>query len=100
MSLLSELSVMVGEAFASEGIDSSLGGVVVSQRPELAQFQANGAMTAAKAAGVAPRDLAQRIAARLADQPALARVEVAGPGFINLAVTDEALATAIQRAAT
>ena len=99
MSLVSDLSVVVGEAFAAEGIDHSHGGVVVSQRPELAQFQVNGAMTAAKAAGIAPRDLAQRIAARLADRPGLAKVEVAGPGFINLIVTDKALADVIQRAA-
>ena len=36
MSLLSELSTIVGEAFAAEGIDPSYGGVVVSQRPEFA----------------------------------------------------------------
>ena len=46
------LSTIVGEAFAAEGIDPSYGGVVVSQRPELAQFQANGAMAAAKVAGI------------------------------------------------
>ena len=97
MSLLSELSNIVGEAFAVEGVDPGYGGVVVSQRPELAQFQANGAMAAAKVAGLSPRDLAQRIADRLATHPTLARSEVAGPGFINLVVTDEALAAATQR---
>jgi arginyl-tRNA synthetase len=97
MSLLSELSRIVGEAFATEGVEPSYGGVVVSQRPELAQFQANGAMAAAKVAGLNPRDLAQRIADRLAVHPTLARSEVAGPGFINLVVADEALAAAAQR---
>ena len=97
MSLLSELSTIVGEAFAAEGIGPGYGGVVVSQRPELAQFQANGAMAAAKAAGTSPRDLAQKIADRLATHPSIAKSEVAGPGFINLSVTDDILAGVTQR---
>ncbi len=97
MSLVSELSAIVGEAFAAEGVDPAYGNVVVSQRPELAQFQANGAMAAAKLSGVAPRDLAARIAARLAAHPSLASAEVAGPGFINLIVTDEILGAVTQR---
>lgn len=97
MSLVSQLSTIVGEAFAAEGIDPGYGNVVESQRPELAQFQANGAMAAAKVAGTAPRDLAQRIADRLATHPMLARAEVAGPGFINLVVTDDTLAAVTQR---
>ena len=98
MSLLSELSGIVGEAFAAEGIDPSYGEVVVSQRPEFGQFQANGSMAAGKVAGLAPRELAQRIADRLAPHPMLTKVEVAGPGFINLFVTDETLAAVTQRA--
>jgi arginyl-tRNA synthetase len=97
MSLVSELSAIVGEAFAAEGVDPAYGNVVVSQRPELAQFQANGAMAAAKLSGVAPRDLAGRIAARLAAHPSLASTEVAGPGFINLTVSDEILGAVTQR---
>jgi len=97
MSLLSELSTIVGEAFAAEGIDPIYGGVVVSQRPELAQFQANGAMAAAKVTGSAPRELAQKIADRLGTNPIIAKSEVAGPGFINLIVTDETLGDTTQR---
>ena len=70
--MLSELSKIVGEAFAAEGVDHGYGGVVVSQRPELAQFQANGAMAAAKVAGTSPRDLAQKIVDRLAANPTIA----------------------------
>jgi arginyl-tRNA synthetase len=99
MSLLEDLSAIVGEAFAAEGIDRAHGGVVVSQRPELAQFQVNGAMAAAKIARVAPRELAGRIAARLATHPILERAEVAGPGFINLVVTDQTLSTVTQQMA-
>jgi arginyl-tRNA synthetase len=98
MSLLSELSVLVGEAFAAEGLDPAHGEVVVSQRPELAQFQCNGAMAAARTIGVPPRTLAERVAGRLASHPDLMTVDIAGPGFINLTVTDERLASATQRA--
>ena len=98
MSLLSELSAIVGEAFAAEGIDPSYGGVVVSQRPELAQFQANGAMAAAKVGGSRLHaTLRRRIAAGWRINPVIAKSEVAGPGFINLIVTDETLADTTQR---
>ena len=97
MSLSEDLSVIVGDAFAAEGIDRAYGGVVVSQRPELAQFQANGAMAAAKISGAPPRELAGRIADRLEVHPAVARAEAAEPGFINLVVTDHTLATVTQK---
>jgi arginyl-tRNA synthetase len=99
MSLITELSAIVGDAFAAEGVDSAYGSVVVSQRPELAQFQSNGAMSAAKLLGIPPRSLAERVAARLTSHPTLAAVEVAGPGFINLLVTDETLADVMERTA-
>lgn len=100
MSLLSHLSAVVGEAFVAEGLDAGFGEVVLSQRPELAQFQCNGALAAAKAKGLAARQLADAIVGRLGEHPDLAKVEVAGPGFINLTVTDATLAAWLQRAAT
>ncbi len=44
----------------------------------------NAAMALAKDAGLKPRDLAERIAAELRKRPEITKVEVAGPGFINL----------------
>lgn len=99
MSLLSELSDLVGRAFAELGLDHQLGEVVVSQRPDLSQFQCNGALAGAKTAGLDPRRLAHRVVERIADDPRLARVDVAGPGFINLSVTDQHLAHTIGRMA-
>jgi arginyl-tRNA synthetase len=93
MSILSELSVLVGRAFEESGLDPALGRVEESSRPELAQFQCNGALAAAKAAGTPPRQLAEIVALKLRTKAGpLAHVEVAGPGFINLSLTDEALA--------
>jgi arginyl-tRNA synthetase len=91
MSLLTQLSAVLGDAFASLGLDRDLGAVVVSQRPELAHFQCNGAMAAAKSAGRSPRDLAEAVVAAVAGDPRFAEVSVAGPGFVNLTLTDEAL---------
>jgi arginyl-tRNA synthetase len=100
MSVVSHLSKLVGEAFAALGLDAALGAVVPSQRPELAQYQCNGALAAAKAAGRPPRQIAEEVASRLVAWPELARVDVAGPGFINLSFTDEALAEWAQSAAS
>ena len=61
------LSQTFGDAFASLGLDSSFGAVVVSARPDLAQFQCNGAMSAAKHAGKNPREVAQAVIDGLED---------------------------------
>lgn len=98
MSLLTELSVIVGNAFAEFGVDSELGAVVVSQRPDLAQFQCNGAMAGAKKVGRAPRDIATDVAALINQDDKIQAVEVAGPGFLNIHVTDTELARWISSA--
>lgn len=90
--LRSVLGEAVGAAFAAEGVEASVARVTASDRPDLADFQSNGALAAAKAMKANPRDLAQRVAARLEGDARLASVEVAGPGFINLKVADAALA--------
>ncbi|MES1152997.1 MAG: arginine--tRNA ligase, partial [Dongia sp.] len=91
-SLSSHLSEIAGRAFAAEGLDPAFGKVTVSNRPDLAQFQCNGAMAAAKAAKQPPRAIAEKVAARLKNEPAFREVSLAGPGFINLHVTDQYLA--------
>ena len=92
MSLLSDLSELFGDAFTAAGVDRSAGLVVPSQRPELAQYQCNGALAAAKEIGRKPRDLAQSVIYGLADRSAFASLDIAGPGFINIIVTDDCLA--------
>ena len=94
-SLLADLTATIGEAFAAEGLDPALGRVQVSDRPDLAQFQSNGALAAAKAAKANPRALAEKITAHLSANPRFAKVEIAGPGFLNLDLTDAALTAAL-----
>jgi arginyl-tRNA synthetase len=82
--LRSELGEAVAAAFAAEGVIGDQARVSVSDRPDLADFQSNGALAAAKSLKANPRDLASRVADRLSSDPRFASVEVAGPGFINL----------------
>ncbi len=98
---MTDLAAALGEAasraFAGAGLEARLGRVTPSDRPELADFQVNGALAAAKAAGRNPREIAAEVAEAMRGDGRLASVEVAGPGFINLRLTDAALA---ERAAT
>src|SRR5581483_11966905 len=90
-SLTAELSAIAGAAFAAEGLPEDLGLVTVADRPDLAQFQCNGALAAAKIAKANPRAIAEKIAARLKQNAILSKVEIAGAGFLNLDVADAAL---------
>ena len=90
-SLAQVLSDIVGAAFEQAGLDRALGQVKVADRPDLAQFQCNGAMAAAKAAKKNPREVAGVISETLASDERFRKVEIAGPGFINLSVTDSFL---------
>lgn len=93
---MSDLRTALGRAaaaaFTAEGLDGGLGRVTASDRPDLADFQCNGALAAAKAARANPREIAGRVAERLRADGRLTSVEVAGPGFINLRVGEAALA--------
>lgn len=85
--LASQLTARLAAAFVAEGLDPKFGVVRRSDRPDLAPFQCNGAMAAAKAAGKSPRAIADAVAAQLGDLSP----DVAGPGFINLRPNDETL---------
>ncbi len=89
--LTTALTEAVSQAFVATGLAAEHGRVSRSDRADLADFQCNGALAAAKPAKRSPRDIAADVIAHLADCPLLASVEIAGPGFINLKVTDAAL---------
>ena len=89
--LATQLADACVAAFEAEGLAARWGTVKQSDRPELADFQCNGCMGAAKQAGMNPRELAARIAPKLAEHDAIERVDVAGPGFLNIVVTNAAL---------
>ena len=85
------LSEAVAAAFAAAGLPAELGRVTPSDRPDLADFQCNGALPAAKVAKRDPREIAAEVVANLTGDPRLASVEAAGLGFINMRVSDAAL---------
>ncbi len=93
------LKALVGELLASawKGLPFPLVPVEVhpAERPEFGDFSTNLALVGAKAAGTSPRELATRLVAAL-DRDKLSRVEVAGPGFINLSLKNEAVHDALR----
>ena len=72
-SLIDILSDKVGAAFAALDLPAELGRVTVSDRPDLAQFQCNGAMAAAKVAKKSPREVAQGVIDTLSLNPSPSR---------------------------
>ena len=85
------LSEAAAAAFQAAGLPPEFGRVTASDRPDLADFQCNGALAAAKSAKRNPREIAAQVVGTLKGDPRLASVEIAGAGFINLRVSDEAL---------
>ncbi len=94
MNLRHLLAARLDAAFARAGAAGAPAIVAPAARPEFGDYQANGAMAAAKRLGVKPRELAQRVIDS-ADLDGLAHAAVTGPGFISLAIADEWLAAAL-----
>ncbi len=90
--LATQLAGACSAAFEAEGLEARWGAVKQSDRPELADFQCNGCMGAAKQAGMNPRELAAKIAPLITEHETIERVDVAGPGFLNITVSAAALA--------
>ena len=98
-SILSQLSETVGAAFAACGYDAALGAVHASDRPDLCQYQCNGAFAGAKQYHKAPFVIAGEVAARLAEDPLFAKAECVRPGFINLTLSDAAMTAQVNELA-
>ena len=98
--LADQLSDVAGTAFAALGIDATAGTMRRSDRPDLADFQCNGAMAAAKKLGKNPREIASAVVDALKASPLVASSEVAGPGFINVRLRPEALAARAEQIAS
>ena len=74
------------EAFLAAEYDASYAKVTLSNRPDLCEYQCNGAMAAAKAYHKAPIMIANDVVAKLQDSPCFEVAEAVNPGFINLKV--------------
>ena len=85
--ILDIISAKMQQAFADAGYDASYGRVTVSNRPDLCQYQCNGALAAAKAYKCAPIQIANAVAEKL-DAADFSMCEAVMPGFINLNLSD------------
>lgn len=86
--ILDLISEEMKGAFVRAGYDPEFGKVSASNRPDLCEFQCNGAMAGAKKYKKAPLVIAGEAAAQLADSRVFTKVEVVAPGFLNLDVRE------------
>ena len=90
--LTAALGEAVAAAFRAIGLSDGFGRVTPSDRPDLADFQCNGALVGARTAGKPPRDIAVSVVEQLAGHALIGSAEIAGLGFINIRVAAGALA--------
>lgn len=83
-----EIEILVANGALPEGTDGSRISVELPRDPSHGDLSTNAAMVLAKPAGLKPRDLAETIAERLKTYDFVEKAEVAGPGFINLGLSD------------
>ena len=101
MNLRDHLNAAVEAAMRAVGIPADCQALLTqSTRPEFGDYQANGAMGAAKRMGARPRELAERIVAAFDRGDMVERLEIAGPGFINIHLAPAFLAARVEVAAT
>ena len=81
------LNDTVGAAFEKAGFDKELGRVSVSNRPDLCEYQCNGAMSGAKLYHKKPIEIAEAVAAELSNSDVFEKVSAVMPGFLNLDIS-------------
>ena len=86
------MSLELEKAFENAGYDPQYAKVVVSNRPDLCEFQCNGAMAAKKVYKKAPIEIAKDVAAQLEGSGVFSRAEAVMPGFLNLDLKESWLA--------
>ena len=86
------ITEQVTNAFTGQGYDAKYGKVTLSNRPDLCEYQCNGAMAAAKEYKCAPFMISDKIAQALAENELFESVESVKPGFINMKVSPAYLA--------
>jgi len=99
MNLRHHLDAIVSNAMTAAGCDADTPAVIKqAARPEFGHYQANGVMGAAKKLGMNPRELATKVVANLesAAEPIIKRLEIAGPGFINIHLNEGSLSSQLE----
>ena len=91
MNLMNQIKEKVATAFTACGFDATNTLVRLSDRPDIGDYQANGALPLAKSLKQNPRAIAEQIAEKLRSDAFFEKVSVDGPGFINMRVADSVL---------
>ena len=91
--LLDKITAEMEEAFEEAGYDRSYAKVTLSNRPDLCEYQCNGAMAGAKVYKKAPIMIAKDVVSQIGRQGCIAEAEAVAPGFINLKIDDRYLAS-------
>ena len=86
--ILDLISEQVTAAFVQAGYEEKYGKVTVSNRPDLCEYQCNGALAAAKQYHKAPIMIAKDVAAILETEDMFSQVDAVAPGFLNLKVKE------------
>lgn len=95
--ILDLISREVEQAFEANGYDSKFGRVSLSNRPDLCEYQCNGAMAAAKEYKCAPFLISDKVADSLKDNIMFSAVDSVKPGFLNLRLDHEYLAAYLRQ---
>lgn len=98
--ILELLSEEMGKAFEAAGYDGTLGRVTVSNRPDLCEYQCNGAMAGAKQYRKAPIAIAGDVAEKLKDSRVFREAAAVAPGFLNLKLSEEYLLNVVREMAS
>jgi len=96
--LIELLDTRVRAALTAVGCPDAPAVVAPAGRPEFGDYQANGVMGAAKARKMNPRQLAEQVVAALDVSDIASKIEIAGPGFINITLSPEYLASLVTEA--
>lgn len=91
--ILDLITAEITQAFVDCGYDAKYGKVTLSNRPDLCEYQCNGAMAAAKEYKKAPFMIADEVAAKLAETSMFSMAESVKPGFLNLKLDEAFLAS-------
>mgnify|MGYP000994223915 FL=1 len=91
--ILDLITAEITQAFVDCGYDAKYGKVTLSNRPDLCEYQCNGAMAAAKEYKKAPFMIADEVAAKLAEASMFSMAESVKPGFLNLKLDETFLAS-------
>jgi len=93
MNIRTYLDTRISQAMQAAGADANAPAVIKpSAKPQFGDYQANGIMGAAKKLGMKPQDLAEKVLAEMDLAAIASKVEVAGPGFLNIYLSEDWLA--------